>query len=158
LGPDNGTLSKLLSHTFVHRGFAFAAGIFWAAYWPRVSFRWPLLLASTVTYASLVTFDVLPSSVATLLKVAALSYLIMVVGHCGPRILRRITRRVGDLSFGTYVYQYLVINVLLWQGAGGSWWNTPVAVIVTWLVAAVSWRLVEKPALRLKRFSLRRVQ
>jgi peptidoglycan/LPS O-acetylase OafA/YrhL len=157
LGPDNSTLSKLLSHTFVHRGFAFAAGIFWAVYWPRVTLRWWLTVAAAGLYAALATAgsDVLPSSATVLLKVAAISYLVMVVGYCGPHFLSRMTETVGDLSFGTYVYHYLVINLLLWYGHAGSWWNTPAAILGAWLVAAVSWRVVERPALKLKRVSLR---
>lgn len=55
-----------------------------------------------------------------------------------------------DLSYGVYIYHWPLTVVLLSAGAGGL--STPLVVgatlLVSALAAAVSWRLVEAPALR----------
>ncbi|MEM7503931.1 MAG: acyltransferase [Pseudomonadota bacterium] len=57
----------------------------------------------------------------------------------------------NDLSYGVYVWHMVVINALLVVG-----YPSPVlALVLTFLFAGLSWRFVEKPALALKRYSLR---
>lgn len=66
--------------------------------------------------------------------------------YLGARIPFRLD---FDMSYGTYIYGTLVIIAL--RGLGAPW---PVfvtaALAITWSIAAVSWVLVERPALRLK--------
>lgn len=56
-----------------------------------------------------------------------------------------------DLSFGTYVWHMPVINLLLVLALP----SLPLALFLTFSMAALSWFLVERPALSLKRHSLR---
>ena len=56
-----------------------------------------------------------------------------------------------DLSYGAYVWHMPVVNLMLVLGFRSVW----AGVVFTLLVAAVSWFLIERPALRLKRVSLR---
>jgi peptidoglycan/LPS O-acetylase OafA/YrhL len=65
------------------------------------------------------------------------------------RILRR-----NDLSYGVYIYHGPVINCLLATGLAAGWIAFPLAVVSTLGLAYASWRLVEKPALNLKRHPL----
>jgi peptidoglycan/LPS O-acetylase OafA/YrhL len=83
--------------------------------------------------------------------VAALpvAYLVICLGALGksPRLRVR-----NDLSYGTYIYGFPIQQLL--ATAGASAWGVPafavVSIAVTLPVAAASWFLVEKPALRLK--------
>ena len=59
-----------------------------------------------------------------------------------------------DLSYGTYIWHLPIINLLLVLGTP----SVPLAFLLTYAVAALSWYLVEKPALRLKRRSLKSVE
>lgn len=58
-----------------------------------------------------------------------------------------------DLSYGTYIWHLPVINFLLVLGTP----NVPLAFLLTFAMATLSWFLVEKPALKLKHRSLRPV-
>ena len=60
----------------------------------------------------------------------------------------------NDISYGVYIYHMPVINLLLFYGMAGL----PgffVAVFGTIALAALSWRLVERPALGLKKYTVR---
>ena len=60
--------------------------------------------------------------------------------------------RLGcDYSYGIYIYHMIVINVLVHLGLTGSYKYLLIAFTATLILAFVSWNLVEKPCLRLKR-------
>ena len=59
--------------------------------------------------------------------------------------------RGNDISYGVYVYHMLVINTLIVFGLMGSWHYAALTAVITAALAFASWRLVERPALRLKR-------
>ncbi|HSY08598.1 MAG TPA: acyltransferase [Steroidobacteraceae bacterium] len=64
------------------------------------------------------------------------------------------TLRRNDLSYGVYIYHMPVANTLLAVGLGGRAIGFPCAIFATLLCAYASWRLIEKPALHLKRHPL----
>ncbi len=66
--------------------------------------------------------------------------------------------RGQDLSYGAYIYHMLVVNVMIELGCVRSRAWMAAALGVTLALAAASWWLVEKPALRLKRRALRPVE
>lgn len=66
----------------------------------------------------------------------------------------RVVRLETDLSYGVYIWHMPVINFLLVWGGTRSLW---VAIGLTVAMAALSWFVVEKPTLRLKRTTLKRV-
>jgi peptidoglycan/LPS O-acetylase OafA/YrhL len=59
-----------------------------------------------------------------------------------------------DLSYGAYIWHMPIINLLLVLGIA----NAPLAVVFTFIAATLSWFLVENPALRLKRQSLKPIR
>jgi peptidoglycan/LPS O-acetylase OafA/YrhL len=61
--------------------------------------------------------------------------------------------RVGDLSYGTYLYAFPIqmFTMTRWLNAGNVWALTALDVALALGCAALSWRFVERPALRLKR-------
>lgn len=92
--------------------------------------------------------------IAVVGAVVPLAYLTFWVGHHAPAVVRKVTDRVGDLSFGTYIWHMPVVNVAIWCGFADRPTRAPLVVAVvavTLGLAFVSWRLVEKPALGLKR-------
>jgi peptidoglycan/LPS O-acetylase OafA/YrhL len=59
-----------------------------------------------------------------------------------------------DLSYGTYIWHMPIINLLLVLGIP----NAPLAIALTFVLATLSWLFVEKPALKLKRQSLKPIR
>lgn len=59
--------------------------------------------------------------------------------------------RGNDISYGLYIYHMLVVNLFVHYGAVGRARHAVLAVALSLAVATLSWRLVESPALRLKR-------
>ena len=70
-----------------------------------------------------------------------------------PTLSDRLLRR-NDVSYGVYIYHGPVINLLLATGLGAVALRFPLAIALTIALAYGSWRLVEKPALGLKRHPL----
>lgn len=71
-----------------------------------------------------------------------------------PRLANRILRG-NDLSYGSYLYHGPLINLALHLGIRDEAWLLPATLVVTIGLAAISWRLVEAPALARKRRALR---
>lgn len=73
---------------------------------------------------------------------------------------RTLSARVlheNDISYGLYIYHMPVVNLLLAQGVSGPA-RVATYLASTLLLAILSWRLIEKPALSLKEYSLRSSQ
>jgi peptidoglycan/LPS O-acetylase OafA/YrhL len=58
-----------------------------------------------------------------------------------------------DLSFGLYLFHMLVINCLIELRVGGGAWWIAFIYAVTGVLAFVSWKVVERPALTTRRFA-----
>lgn len=85
-----------------------------------------------------------------LLGYPALAYLTLVLAVRLP--LRWFGRR-NDLSYGIYIYAFPIQQLLAQHGLqrhGGPALFAGVSLVLTSIVAFVSWRVVEKPALRCK--------
>lgn len=68
------------------------------------------------------------------------------------RFSLKLLSRLGDVSYGTYLWGFFVQQLIVWSLNGAI---TPIVLAavslpVSWLLGALSWHLVEQPALRLK--------
>ena len=163
-GGEPGTLGKLYGVTFLAWLWFFALGVLWTRLWPLAPKSGWLAVAGIAGYVACVAFGHVQDAEMTILITAVaavpLSYSLVWTGYFGPDFMRRMTDRIGDLSFGTYVWHMPVVNLLIFAGAKS--WDVPgtamvLLVIVTTLsVAAASWWMVERPALKRKKYSLRR--
>lgn len=80
-----------------------------------------------------------------------LPYLVLCLAYLPRGALRRYNR-VGDYSYGIYIYAFPVQQALAWGMPGiGSATMLALSAVLTALAAALSWHLVESRALRLKR-------
>lgn len=91
----------------------------------------------------------IPAWMSTALTLPSLSIAVLFAGVLLPWRFGRTT----DLSYGTYVYAFPVQQLLILLGvAQYGWAATAVACVVGTLpLAWLSWKLVEQPALRMKR-------
>jgi len=70
-----------------------------------------------------------------------------------PQLSDTLLRR-NDISYGVYIYHMPAVNLLIALGLAGSAIGFPVALCMTLACAGLSWRLVEKPAMRWKKHPL----
>ena len=157
----------LLSYTFAGYLPWFALGIFWRLNFARLRHPGWYVLPGVAAYVVVeygLGFNHGDTSIPwQLLAAVPLSYAVVWFAVCGPTVFNRVIARVGDLSFGVYIWHCVVINTLIWaalQVHAARILVDPtlvdLAVVLLSLVLAwLSWHLVEKRALRLKPFSSR---
>jgi peptidoglycan/LPS O-acetylase OafA/YrhL len=112
--------------------------------------RWSLVVVSVVI---VVAASLLPEY--RLLAAVPLAYAVIV---CGALIHNERFRLRTDLSYGVYIYAFPIQQLLVICGLGSmnpiAFWV--IATTATLPIAALSWTLVEKPAMSLKSRLLRR--
>ena len=175
LGRTSEQLQEAAAHTFVPPLVFFALGIFWLRMWDKAPKSGLLALLGVGIWAAVRPFNVLdvafePSQALfaegslnplyCLAWAVPLSYAVFWFAYFGPRWLSRVPDRIGDLSYGVYIWHMPVINLVLYLGVpisllGFGETRLVVAVAGTLGMAALSWHLVEKRALRLKPYQSR---
>jgi len=167
--PRSETLEgKLYNITFLPYLWYFTLGIFWYRFWPKFPKTKSLVGSAFVAYIvarfTMQGFNEAGEFLAYLGAIVwgiPFSYVVMWIGYKGPIVLSRFTDRIGDLSFGVYIWHMVVINAVLIYGTrlidapGANPFLHLLVVVVSLTIATVSWRLVEKPALKLKPFTSR---
>ncbi len=78
-----------------------------------------------------------------------LALVVLSAAYTGRSLSQRLLRR-NDISYGVYIYHMLVINGIIAYGFSSSEWAFFAVLGLTSVLAAGSWLLVERPALRLK--------
>lgn len=122
----------------------FAAGAVLQRYAHRIPLTWPLVAAAgAVTLASMLLPDY---------RIVGALPLAYAVFGIGALVTHPRWRFEHDLSYGTYIYAFPVQQVL--ASVGVHEWGIPVywagATAITLVLAAASWFLIERHALRLK--------
>lgn len=82
-----------------------------------------------------------------------LAALILKIAFCKPWLSNKLLRR-NDISYGIYIFHMPIVNFLIYselKGIIGFW----IAIFGTIVFALISWFLIERPALRLKKVALR---
>lgn len=94
--------------------------------------------------------------VTTLLTLVPVNYVIAYVGTSRLPRLPFIGR--GDYSYGMYLWAYPIQQLVAWSGldSGASWRNGCITLPLTLLAGIASWRLIEEPMLRRRRFLISR--
>jgi peptidoglycan/LPS O-acetylase OafA/YrhL len=82
------------------------------------------------------------------------AYALLVFAYECPQWFRRITAR-GDISYGTYLYAFPIQQLMFSLVGGRPWLMTATALPLTLLAATLSWLVIERPALRMKRKTAR---
>jgi peptidoglycan/LPS O-acetylase OafA/YrhL len=152
-----GMAYKLVHVTFLPFFWWFALGIGWYLVGlDRFRLTWPRCLLAASAYEGLGFFS--GGVFSRMLMGVALSYVIVCVGERGPLAFMWFTSHVGDLSDGTYIWHMIVVNTFLWFGLQNvlpSLLVVPAVILVSLILAWLSWRLVEKTCLARKRVSSR---
>ncbi|HEY0274706.1 MAG TPA: acyltransferase [Paenirhodobacter sp.] len=130
---------------FFKLGLAFLIGGMIWIWRDRVPFSWPLagafVLAAVAAWWTPVFIPVM---------VLAISYGVLLLGYADTPSLRAYNR-LGDYSYGIYIYAFPIQQLAAHLGARDPWSNVLVALPLTFCCAALSWALVEKPTQALGR-------
>lgn len=88
---------------------------------------------------------------AEIVSLVLVPYLTLALGHA-PLPKFAWVESYGDFSYGAYLYGFLVQQILAGFIATPNqhWLNFMIAAPIALLLGMLSWRLVEKPAMRLK--------
>jgi peptidoglycan/LPS O-acetylase OafA/YrhL len=125
----------------------FAAGVLLYVERRRVPLSAPLACAALAAWLGL-SFTPLSAAAA----VVALPYVVLFAAYRTSPWLGRLTRG-GDVSYGLYLFAFPVAQVVVELGGSGlsGWGAAGLTFVATYALAFASWKLVEAPALRLKR-------
>jgi peptidoglycan/LPS O-acetylase OafA/YrhL len=122
-------------------GFPFAIGSALAVWRDKVPFGAPVAFALAGAALLAAPFAVFPAVFAV-----ALAYGVLWLGHLRvPALLPY--NRLGDYSYGTYIYAFPVQQSVAALGVTSPWINIALALPVTLFCAVLSWTFVEAPAL-----------
>jgi peptidoglycan/LPS O-acetylase OafA/YrhL len=121
----------------------FASGMAMHFLRPRLSFRWPYMLLALAVLAGFVWLHVF----IMLFPLAGAYLIIGFATRHDPGL--DYSRRVGDLSYGLYIYGWPAENLIVWLTHGqAAWWQVCFGALAVALpLSYLSWHLVEKQAL-----------
>ncbi len=72
---------------------------------------------------------------------------VIAVAFSGRSLSERLLRG-NDVSYGTYLFHMLIVNVAVAAGITGHGWLTPVIIVASVVAGWLSWQVVERPAVR----------
>lgn len=114
---------------------------------------WDRFLNRGVALGLFAMLVILPTTplLTELLLVATLPYIVLAFGTAPAPFGGALTRR-GDFSYGLYLYAFPIQQALVGTAGtpGAAWGNFAMTTILAGGCAALSWYLIEKPALRAK--------
>lgn len=148
--PARILLMSLLSWLYL-----FLVGVLLRLHWGRVAhwfqgraLWWGLGYLAWVSLLQMLGVAV-QGNAATPLSTIPLGLLTIALAHTAPQLSWRLLRG-QDLSYGLYIYHMLVINYMVEQQWTGTWAMLAAAAAMSLLLAGLSWRYLESPALKLK--------
>jgi peptidoglycan/LPS O-acetylase OafA/YrhL len=126
--------------------FAIGASLFAVARW--VPLRWSVAAAFMAAWAAAAKLggrDVAPIAVAWLLP-----YVVLLLAYRTSHLVR-LPRRLGDYSYGIYIFAFPIQQAIAhWIAPTSGWVMFALALPIAVVLAIASWHLVEAPALSLK--------
>jgi peptidoglycan/LPS O-acetylase OafA/YrhL len=143
---DSPLVGVMSFHYIVYLGFLFAFGATLDLYRERVPINDALGIGSAVALGLSLLFGGF-----FVIGLPAFAYLLVWLSVRMPRQLHWVGRK-NDYSYGIYIYGFVFQQVMASLG-WSRWGYVPFAamsVAVAFAAAFVSWKLVERPALRLK--------
>ena len=103
--------------------------------------------------SSYFNFNIYSYSVESPMSLVAdfvLAFLILSAAYTAPQLSEKFLKG-NDISYGVYIYHMLVVNFFVQRGIVGDSWYLAFVYAITVIVAFLSWKLVEKPALKMKK-------
>lgn len=114
-----------------------------------------LLSAYIFTYYLSRRYDLGAGNGINIVCFVILGCLILKLANTRPALSRKILRN-NDISYGVYIYHMPIVNFFVFNGYIGATANFVMVMALAYALSFSSWKLVERPALGLKRIALRR--
>ncbi|MFD6426172.1 acyltransferase family protein [Streptomyces sp. NPDC060198] len=139
-------MGKFDPDILIYLAFAFAVGAVIESYRERIPVSDPLAVLALLVFLGGIFFGYF-----FVVGIPAFAYLLLWLAIRLPGPFRRVGAR-NDLSYGVYIYGFVIQQALtaLDFARWGFWPYLVLSLAGTLVVAALSWHLVEKPAMRLK--------
>ncbi|MBS1513938.1 MAG: acyltransferase [Bacteroidetes bacterium] len=83
----------------------------------------------------------------------AFPVIVILAGVSSTKLLTNFTTKAGDLSYGIYIYAFIIQQALFHFFKIGKWEMTLWASAISMIFGYLSWHFIEKPSLRFKRHS-----
>jgi peptidoglycan/LPS O-acetylase OafA/YrhL len=152
-------VAALLVPTVVPHLWMFLSGVLAQRNWARIrhwfvgQFRW-WILGYLVARALVARFHVALGGLEIHPALFVLLSGVVLSGAMSGRSLSNRLLRHNDISYGTYIYHMLVVNLMVQYASPASAWSVAIALAASLALAALSWRLVEMPFLAQKHHSM----
>jgi peptidoglycan/LPS O-acetylase OafA/YrhL len=79
-----------------------------------------------------------------------IAVLVISFGRDSTKYINLIGSKIGDLSYGIYIYGFIIQQTLMHYFNLNWILLTIISFVITFLLASLSWKFVEKPALKFK--------
>lgn len=160
LNPRVSTLEKLFNVSFAPWIAMFAMGAYISTnkVLQEKILRIPILVPLSLyllTYYVALEENLGTANSINFLSFILLGWLVFKAAYTLPNLSESLLHK-NDISYGIYIYHMPIVNFMIYKQMSGSYLYLTIAMVLTTAIALLSWRLIEKPALRLKKISLRR--
>lgn len=152
---------KLIGVSVFPSLYYFTVGVLFAGIWDILKHSLPKALLSLTFYISsryIISTDLNAITIVLdIISVVSLGYFVIWFGFNAPKVFYRFTNRIGDLSYGIYIWHMIVINYFLFWNINDKIQGTSLillVVLITFVLGWISWHLIEKPALKFKPYTL----
>ena len=160
LNPRESTLEKLFNVSFAPWIAMFALGAYVStnkklqARLLEINIAIPFFLY-VLTYYFALTENWGTDNSINFISFVLLGWLVFKAAFTLPNLSESLLHK-NDISYGIYIYHMPIVNFMIYKEMTQSYFYLIVAMFLSVLIALISWRLVEKPALKLKKITLRR--
>jgi peptidoglycan/LPS O-acetylase OafA/YrhL len=139
-------IGALTIYAELFAAFVIGAGLY--SLRASVKLRWDLAAAAVAALVGVRLFD---GQVPELAAVILLPYIVLCLAYLTAGMVR-LPRRFGDYSYGIYIYAFPVQQTISFLVAPRSGWMMfALALPAAVALAVLSWHVVERPALNMKR-------
>lgn len=151
---------KLIGVSVFPNLYYFVVGIVFSVIWSRLKPSLAKVILTLIVYifsrhvfttesnALLIVFDII--------SVVSLGYITIWFGYHASKVFYKLTNKIGDLSYGIYIWHMVVINYFLFWNINEKVDGTLLIVLViavTFVFGWISWHFIEKPAMKLKNYT-----
>jgi peptidoglycan/LPS O-acetylase OafA/YrhL len=155
--------TKLFSVTFAPWIAPFLVGFLFNAYRDKLkpfyegkALHWALAYVVLVVFGlwfQSFTDTIISGNRITPLHYVPISFLVLAFAYSNRGASERILGS-NDISYGVYIFHMPIINMWLYLELGATYLGMVAVCVLTLVCAWLSWKLIERPALRMKRATI----